>query len=124
MGITFQEWADRELPQYINQNIDKVNGIMVLKETLHSSAQQRENMKGMSAAAFFKKLKAWCIYNDVELNPKSVAQKDGRIMKKVGASAVEHYYLYSKTYGQLADELEFDEAGSWMQPTEDDDLPY
>ncbi|MDK7354105.1 hypothetical protein, partial [Rothia aeria] len=31
MGITFQEWADRELPQYINQNIDKVNGIMVLK---------------------------------------------------------------------------------------------
>ncbi|MDK7375741.1 hypothetical protein QP519_09365 [Weeksella virosa] len=124
MGITFQEWADRELPQYINQNIDKVNGIMVLKETLHSSAQQRENMKGMSAAAFFKKLKAWCIYNDVELNPKSVAQKDGRIMKKVGGSAVEHYYLYSKTYGQLADELEFDEAGSWMQPTEDDDLPY
>ncbi len=125
MGITFQEWADVEIPKYINTVINK-EGTFVLKDTLLKSAQEKDKMKGISASSFFKKLKAWCIYNDVELNPEDVAQKDGRIMKKVGTSAAEHYYFYSTTYGQNEDDIIFEEGGNWMPKpnTDDDDLPY
>lgn len=125
MGITFQEWADKEIPQFINNSVNKETGIFVLKETLLLSAQQKDKMKGISASAFFKKLKAWCIYNEVDLNPEEIAQKDGRIMMKIGTKALEHYYFYSKEFGQADEDVTFEDAGSWMQtPEQDDDLPY
>lgn len=95
MGVTFQEWADIELKNLINPEIDKVSGKYIDKQFLIESAKSsHKHLNGITAAAFFKKLKAWCIYNNVVLNPVEIANKDGRIIIKENGLTKEKYYLY------------------------------
>jgi len=121
MGTTFHEWANREFPQYINNIIDKNLGKNIMKDTLWEQFKSKENQKSISAALFTKKVKAWCIYNNIELNPAPIRQSDGRWMRKISGTNCEYYYFYQDPALQN-NEIEFDDAGDWIDNT--DDLPY
>lgn len=97
MGVAFQNWADRYLMDYLNTSLE--GDVYLNKREAEESVKNSEkSLSGMTAHAFVGKLKNWCIYNDVILNPKEkVTTKDGRIFKWVDGKSVEHYYLLRQT---------------------------
>lgn len=93
MGVAFQNWADRYLVDYLNDSL--ASEYYMNKRTAEESVKSSErSLSGITANAFFSKLKNWCIYNDVILNPAEKATtKDGRIFKWEDGKSVEYYYL-------------------------------
>ena len=93
MGVAFQNWADWYLVEHLNNSLDEE--LYINKRQAEESVKNSEkSLSGITANAFFTKLKNWCIYNDVILNPtEKITTKDGRIFKWVDSKSTEHYYL-------------------------------
>lgn len=99
MGVAFQNWADRYLVDFLNSTLE--GDLYLNKREAEESVKSNErSLSGITAHSFVAKLRNWCIYNDVVLNPKEkITTKDGRIFKWSDGKSVEHYYLLRMTTG-------------------------
>ncbi len=75
---------------YFNRFIKRESAFESFKATL--TYLQASKFKSIQ---FKKSLEAWCTYNDVVLNPDSLTDKSGRIMKKLDGKTTECFYIES-----------------------------
>lgn len=95
MGVSFQSWADRYLIDFVNTSLEGSSHVVKADAVENLKTTERVH-NSISPQAFTKKLKAWCVYNDITLNPKEkITHQDGRILiwQSELNKATEHYYL-------------------------------
>ena len=80
MTDIFQSWAD----VYFSPGAGNIDKRIVRKEAFEEFRKTTKQMQ-WSSNKFLKSLRAWCRYNDFELNPKSeiTDEKNNRIIQKV-----------------------------------------
>lgn len=95
LGHDFKEWADEFFlltPENLNQQIPRRQVVASFERALPQLA------KMMKASTFKNKLKDWCKLHGFQLNPSELANKDGRIIKKMNGETVEMFFIQAKEH--------------------------
>lgn len=77
MGEAFKAWAD----VFFSVESGRLD-CFVLREEAQEDCIRKNNLKGWSAQKFGKAMKAWAKFKGFKLNPKTLRNKDGRIIRK------------------------------------------
>lgn len=93
MGDGFHAWAD----VYFSKERNTLDDFVIRKIAFENFLKET-NAKGVTPQTFMKKIKAWCDYNAMELNPKIYQNAAGRIIRKDSSDeSVEMIYINSKS---------------------------
>lgn len=88
MGDGFLGWAD----VYFSELGGRLDTFITRKDAFEHYVKET-NAKGVTGQTFIKKVKAWCDYNNFELNPKAYQNSQGRIIRKENDMSVEKIYI-------------------------------
>lgn len=78
MGDAFEPWAD----VYFSPESDRLDKNIVKQDALNDYVKAT-NQKQLTTNRFTKSLKAWCLYNGYEFNPKHLQNSSGRIIERI-----------------------------------------
>lgn len=87
MGDAFKSWAD----VYLEGNLD----VEILRVDAYEDFKEKTKLNKWSMQRFITAIKTFCSYENYTYNPKSVADNEGRILKKVEGKMLEYMFIKS-----------------------------
>lgn len=111
MGNVFKDWAE----VYFDPLGDHVNALVSRNEALDEFTKATKTQR-WTTNKFTKAIRAFCVYNGYVLNPKSLQNSQGRIVRKLNGEATDMIYIQTRNL----DPVELAESSN----IQDEDKPF